>query len=245
MREVSQGTPIFNQVILSMEPEARSFLLERAAIRPIAAGELIYLEGQTLSHAVFPHHGIVSMVAELGNGKIVEKVSIGNEGMIGFSHLLGGHDAVGKTIVQIPGYASFIALQDLDEAITRFRSVQEAVLVYARALIVQLMEAVKCNSRHSAEQRISLWLLRAHDRMGGEGFPLTQEALSELLGLRRATVSEVCSALSNAGLIAHSRGSMNVIDHDGLRGRVCECYARIAAADSRGATRRPAHLVCR
>jgi CRP-like cAMP-binding protein len=91
------------------------------------------------------------------------------------------------------------------------------------------MESVACNTLHSAEQRIARWLLHADDRVEGGSFPITQQALGEVLGLRRATVSEVCSKLQEAGVLDYSRGILTITDRALLKTRACECYQRITS----------------
>ncbi|MDJ0931487.1 helix-turn-helix domain-containing protein [Breoghania sp.] len=103
------------------------------------------------------------------------------------------------------------------------------MLYYSKAQISQLMELVACNSLHSATQRVSRWLLHTDDRMDGPDFPLTQEALSQVLGLRRATVSAACSQLLKNDAIRYSRGMISVSDRAKLRSFYCECYDRITA----------------
>lgn len=228
MSAPDQLLPIRNRVILATRPEAQEFLAERMIIRPLDAG-LVLSEKGSFTHAIFPHLGVISVMSETSEGRSVEKASIGNEGMVGFSYIMGGTRAMGRTVVQVPGYASFVSFQDLDEAMERFVCVREAMLRYARGLIVQLMEMVACNSLHNSEQRVGSWLLHAHDRMLGGDFVLTQEALATVLGVRRATVSEVCSELARDGLISYSRGLISILDRAGLRAHACECYDRVSA----------------
>ena len=231
---ISQGGQVHNRVILGTGEDARAFLEARMDVRPIEAGQVLYEEGEAFGEAIFPHLGVISIVAEMPDGRSVEKASIGNEGFVGFTYLMGGAGAVGKAVVQIPGYASFISFADLEVAMAEFSSVRDAMLRYTRTLIVHLMETVVCHGLHSAEQRICSWLLHADDRMLGRVFPLTQEALSRVLGLRRATVSEVYSDLARAGLISYSRGLVSIVDKRGLRRRACPCYDRTIAASRAG-----------
>ena len=216
--------------MLSTRPEAQAFLARRSVTRTLESGTIVS-EAGAFTHAIFPHLGVISIMSEMRDGRCVEKASVGREGLVGFGYIMGGSAAMGRTIVQVPGYASFLSFVDLDEAMDRFVCVREAMLRYAQGLIVQLMEMVACNSLHSAEQRISSWLLHAHDRMQGQEYALTQEALATVLGLRRATVSEVWSELARAGVIAYSRGIVSVLNRTGLRDRACECYDRVAAAN--------------
>jgi Mn-dependent DtxR family transcriptional regulator len=57
---------------------------------------------------------------------------------------------------------------------------------------------------------------------------LTQEFLSQMLGVHRPTVSVAAPMLQEAGLISYSRGNIQVIDRDGLEAAACNCYRLIA-----------------
>ncbi|HEV2460598.1 MAG TPA: helix-turn-helix domain-containing protein [Ktedonobacterales bacterium] len=95
---------------------------------------------------------------------------------------------------------------------------------YTQALIIQIAQGVACNRLHSVEQRAARWLLTTRDRVGGPTFPLTQEFLAQMLGVRRASVSEVASTLQGEGLITYTRGIITILDPAGLERRACECY---------------------
>lgn len=219
-----------NRVILSLRPAAQDFIAKRSTTREITAGQVVYEDGEPLSHAVFPHEGVLSLMARMENGRSVEKTSIGLEGFLGFAVLMGGGNAISTSVVQVSGYASWLPLADLDEALADFVCVRETMLQYAKALITQTMESVACNGLHSAAQRVIRWLLHAHDRVEGDRFFVTQQVVAQVLGLRRATVSEICSHLQSAGVLDYSRGAVIVVDRAALELQACECYHRVRAA---------------
>lgn len=221
---------IRNRVILSLRPAAQEFIAARAMTRETIAGEVIYEDGAAITHAVFPHEGVLSLMAQMEDGRSVEKASIGLEGFLGFGLVMGGNAAMSASIIQVPGYASWVALDDLAEALADFVCVRETMLRYAKALITQSMESVACNSLHSAEQRVSRWLLHAFDRVEGNRIVVTQQSISEVLGLRRATVSQVCSHLQGSGILDYSRGTVVVADRNALEQHACECYGRVRHA---------------
>jgi CRP-like cAMP-binding protein len=109
------------------------------------------------------------------------------------------------------------------------------MLRYLKCLIVQLLESVACNSLHNADQRVSRWLLEAHDRIAGNTLQVTQEALSQALGLRRATVNAVCTKLMDEGAIHYARGELSVLSDRKLKRHSCECYGRIRRNFEKGA----------
>lgn len=219
-----------NRILSSLRPAAQEFLAARALTRETHSGETIYSEGAQFTHAVFPHAGIISLIGADDKERSVEKAAIGFEGFLGFELILGGAagaSAMSKSMVQVPGYATWVSIRDIDEALEEFVCVRETMLRYARSLITQTLESVACNSLHAAEQRVSRWLLNAHDSVLGDRFELTQQALADVLGLRRATVSTACAALQAAGVIEYSRGAVKVADRQLLEQRSCECYFKI------------------
>lgn len=216
-----------NRIITSLQPKAQEFFAKRAYTRNIFVGETIYEDQAPFTHAVFPHSGLLSLMARMDDGRTVEKTSIGPDGFLGFVLLMGGGPAISTSVVRIAGHASWLSIEDLDEALAEFECVRQTMLRYARSLITQLMETVACNTLHAAEQRVARWLLTAHDSIQGDTMGLMQQSIAEVLGLRRATVSEICSQFHASDLIEYSRGRLTILDRSGLEAQACECYRRI------------------
>jgi len=216
-----------NQILLSLRPDAQAFLQSRLVVKRLSHGQRLYDEGEEVTHAIFPHDGVISYTAEMKDGREVGVGCVGHEGFIGFTLIMGGGKAVNRSVVHVPGYASWISIRDLDEAIEAFPCVRTAMMSYAKYLITRFAGTVACVSFHSAEQRISRWLLDAHDRMVGDTFQVTQASLSEILAIGRPTVNGVCSGLMNSGAILYSRGQLTVLNRDALLSHTCECYERL------------------
>lgn len=219
-----------NRIFYAVKPAAALFLKDRAETRDLRVGEVVLEDGAEVTHVIFPHTGVISILVEADDGRTVEKSSIGNEGFVGFTFMLGGGTSVGRCVVQIAGRASWISIPDLEEGIQQYHCVQDAMLRYAKSHIVQLMESCACNRLHNSGQRVARWLLHTHDRVDGNSFYVTQEALAALLYMRRATVNAICSDLMNAGAITYHRGSMTVTNRATLRAHACDCYDRIREA---------------
>ena len=81
---------------------------------------------------------------------------------------------------------------------------------------MQTTQTAICNARLNLEQRLARWLLMAHDRLDGDSLPLTQQFLSLMLGVRRASVTEAVGALERQGLIRGARGQIIVQNRKGL-----------------------------
>ena len=93
-------------------------------------------------------------------------------------------------------------------------------------LWVEAQQIAACNALHDAEARLARWLLQTQDRIPGQAssIALTQEFLSQMLGIRRTTVTLVARALQQAGLIRYTRGKIIILDRPGLEEAACECY---------------------
>ena len=94
----------------------------------------------------------------------------------------------------------------------------------ARALLVQLLQAVPCTRLHTVEQRCARWLLMCADQAEHDTVELTQECLAEMSGVPDLTWIAVVGSLQQAGLIDYRADAITVTDLRGLEAATCECY---------------------
>jgi CRP-like cAMP-binding protein len=213
-----------NRLLAVLDPEARERLLRGAKSEPIDAHQVLYAAGREISHVYFPISGMVSLVVKMTGADDVEVMTIGNEGVIGIPVILGVASTTMEGLCQIPGRALKVPARIVLEEIRRTGGFNRLLLRYAEAVMVQIAQHAACNRTHSMEQRCARWLLMAHDRVESDEFPLTQQFLAQMLGVRRATVTVIAGALQKAGLIDYSRGRIHIVDRRGLEGVACECY---------------------
>ena len=62
------------------------------------------------------------------------------------------------------------------------------------------------------------------DRMGADEFKVTQEFLSNMLGVRREGVNKAAGSLQRKKLVSYSRGTLTILKRAGLEAVACECY---------------------
>ena len=180
----------------------------------------------TIIHSLyFPRTCVVSLLTPLADELPVEAATVGREGMAGTPVVLGVRVAHVQAIAQVPGRA---VRMDAERFSTQLRQgdgvLFPLLLRYAQALHEQTAQSVACNRRHAIEERCARWLLMTADRVGADQFPLTQEFLAFMLGVRRASVTVAAGMLQLAGLIEYNRGKITVLDRARLESASCECY---------------------
>ena len=219
----------FRNRILDGLPRKELARITKALIEIDAAiRDRIYEPNKPFKYVYFPETAIASVVNVMEDGSEIEVATIGYEGMAGLPVFLGTNQSPARGFWQVAGTAYRLDAAFLEKE-KRNRSPLAATLgIYTVGFVAQIAQSLTCNRVHSLEQRCARWLLMSHDRVPGDDFPLKQEFLGQMLGVRRAGISEVAGRLQRKRVIKYSRGCMSVTDRRGLERLSCECYAVVA-----------------
>ena len=208
-----------------LSPVDAAWLAARLEPATLAVGPVVGAADEPFLHVYFPETAVFSVIARMADGAAVEVGTVGNEGIAGVAAFLDADASANETLAQIPGgawrvpSAVFVAAADARPELRRLLN------RYTQAYLTQVAQTAACNGLHGIDARCARWLLMTHDRVGeAEHFPLTQDYLAIMLGVRRGGVSVAASALRDAGLIRYSRGDIQVLDRVGLEAAACECY---------------------
>lgn len=188
------------------------------------AQQTLYEIGDRVAHAYFPVDCVVTGAAIMSDGATVETEMTGREGVTGLAALLDDGRARYWTRALLPGAALRVRADVLRELFEGDEAVRRVLLGYYRTLIGQVSRRAVCNARHHMFERFCMWLLMVRDRAGRDDLPLTQEAVSRQLGVRRAGINEAVGRLEGMGLVEHSRGRLRVADGALLEAAACLCY---------------------
>jgi CRP-like cAMP-binding protein len=213
-----------NRLLAALSSEEYERILPGLENVSFSLGEVIYEFSERLEYAYFPATSIVSMVYIMEDGAAAEMGIVGNEGLVGVALFLGGETRPNRAIVQHPGGAIKMKFKTLQEEFKRAGTFQLLLLRYTQALITQLSQKAVCNRLHSVEQRLACWVLLTLDRVGSDELEVTQEFVSNLLGVRREGVTLTAGWFREKGLISWRRRHMTVLDRAGLEAVACECY---------------------
>lgn len=214
-----------NRLLAALPPNSLKGLLPDLDLREFRPKDNVAHRDQPIREAVFPLTAVLSTVAHGAEQQVVEVATIGNEGMAGLAVFLGSANAGNlETFAQIAGDALCIRTRDFRACIDKDSHLRQILGLYTQALLSQISQAAACNRMHPAEERCARWLLMTQDRVDASVFALTQEFLAQMLGVRRATVTEVASALQDEGIIRYGRGTVEILDRERLAEYSCECY---------------------
>ena len=234
MADQSRTTETTGNLLLdAMGQDARASLLAKSRRTPIEVGRVLFRPGDAITYVPFPLIGTLSLLAQPDDDMPVEAATIGNEGAAKLPSALGSQTASQELVGQVAGEMIAVPIETFTKHVQEEDRFRDLVYGYIEALVVQISLTAACNAVHHVNQRCARWLLQTHDRVEGDTFGLTQEYLGVMLGVQRPTVSIAQRTLREAGCITFSRGSITVVDREGLEAAACHCYEMIRTEYSR------------
>jgi len=220
--------------------ESRNVLLSKLpreqfeSLRPnlqlvdIEPPNVVFEANQPVRHAYFPESGMISVVSVMTDGRTIEIGTIGREGVAGGTLLMDVDQVPYRYFTQLKGRANRIEATRFIDFAARSPELRSLVLRYEAAFTTQSMQGAACNGLHTVQQRCCRWLLTARDRCDSDEISLTHEFLAMMLGVRRASVSDVLRPLQASGLVSSNRGLITILNRAGIEAGTCECYRIIA-----------------
>jgi CRP-like cAMP-binding protein len=216
-----------NRLLASLPPADFSFLAPYLKEVSLEQGASLYEPHDKVKQVHFPQSGMISLLAVMQEGTAIEIATVGREGAVGAMSGLGLMHAFSRAVVQVPGIASRIATSQLQLAVNKSSRIRDVIVRYNEVVLLQIQQTAACNAIHSVEARLSRWLLQTRDRSESDDIPITQEFLSQMLGVQRTTVNLAARTLQKTGLVDYRRGRVEILNRGGLERKSCECYADI------------------
>ena len=188
---------------------------------------MLYQPGEKSRHVYFPTGSMVSLLAVTERGAGLEVGLVGSESMLGIALALGVARSPVRAMVQGAGSALRVGAAHFVAELGRSPALRREVDRCAYLTMTTAMQVAVCNKAHVLEARLARWLLMTQDRIAADSFRFTQEFIALMLGVRRAGVNEAAGALQRRKLIHYTRGTVRVLDREGLLAASCTCYGLI------------------
>ncbi len=223
-----------NLLLSNLSAEVRDRLMDDSRLEHLDLAKVLFEPGQPIEYVYFPLSGVISLVTILIEGDLIEMATVGCEGLVGAPMTYDpakGSNARG--VSQIEGDSIRVPVRVFRTELARSPELAGLVNQFSYALFSLVGQNAACNRLHNIEKRCARWLLMTRDRVEEDRFHLTQEFLSQMLGARRASVTEAAAALQEAGAISYARGEITIRDRAMLEGMSCECYDVVRRAFDR------------
>jgi CRP-like cAMP-binding protein len=222
-----------NSLLAALSAADCEHLAKDLELVPLTLGQVLYESGETMSHAYFPIDCVVSLLYVMKNGESAEIAIVGNEGIIGIALFMGGESTMSRAIVQNAGHAYRLKAQVLKDEFHSGGALSRLLLMFASALITQMVQTAACNRHHPVDQQLCRWMLLSLDRLPSSRICMTDKLIGNMLGLDRAKVAKATNVLEKAGLIHYNDGEITVLDRAGVEERSCECYGVVKKESDR------------
>ena len=229
--------PVANDVLRTLSRPVSLRLLAGCRQVSLTYGEVLAEFGAKIKYVYFVNSGIVSLLAPVGGHANVEVGLIGREGMVGMSLLLGVGVSPVRVLVQGTGSAMRMGAASFRAEIKRTPALAQSLNRYLYMFIAQVAQTAACNRHHQLSARLARWLLMTHDRMSVDEFYLTQAFLAHMLGVRRVGVSKAAALLQSKKLIRYRRGTITILNRNGLERASCTCYEAVKEIGRLGAAK--------
>jgi CRP-like cAMP-binding protein len=217
-----------NFLLDRLPEEVRDRLRGRLARVALSRGQIIHKPGDKIRAMYFPTTCMISVTVTMRDGRTVEAGAIGNREVVGLNLLMGGRETTQtEYAVQLPGEAIKIDADPMKAEFDRNTEMRDVILRYTQAFVAQISQNVACNRLHNTDQRFARWLLEVRDRVQSDEFPLTHGFMAEMLGIRRASVTDAAKKLRNRQIIETKRGTIRINDSQRLERISCECYVAL------------------
>ncbi len=228
-----QHRPEQNALLAALSAGILARLSKDLELVPLELGNVLYESGETMSHAYFPLDCVISILYVMKNGESAEIAIVGNEGMIGIPLFMGGDSTMSRGVVQNSGYAYRLKAEVLKDEFHNGEALSRLLLMFALALITQMVQTAACNRHHSVDQQLCRWMLLSLDRLPSDRITMTAKLIGNMLGLDGEAVTKATSVLVKAGLIHYNDGEITVLDRQGVEKRSCECYGVVRKESDR------------
>jgi CRP-like cAMP-binding protein len=191
---------------------------------PLLFEKVLYEPGGIILDVYFPTSGVVSLLAAVEDRATLEVGLVGREGMVGLPVFMDVKTSGNRAVVQGAGSALRMKAKVFRKECQDGGSLPRLLRRYTHSVLTQVSQTAVCNRFHPIDARLARWLLMTRDRMGADEFQLTQEFLSNMLGVRREGVNKAAGTLQQQGLIRYSRGALTILNRPALEAIACQCY---------------------
>lgn len=213
-----------NRLLSALPDGETDFLQPHLEKVVLSTGDIVFQAGDSIRHVYFPANGMVSLLSVTEAGQTVEVGFTGSEGLVGLPLFLGRNEMPYQAMVQVPADCFRVEAKTILKLFRQCGTFHDLLLRYCYVIFKQFSQTCVCNHFHTIEARLCRWLTVMHDRSKNGHLSLTQEFLSNMLGVQRTSIGMIANTLQNEGIIRYRRGKIEIVDYERLKDSACECF---------------------
>ena len=240
MSSTKRDVPVENRLLAALPSKEYKRLLPELEHVILGFGKILYEPGERVRHVYFPNDSIISLLSTVSKRSTLEVGIVGNDGMAGISVFMGVDTSRTRALVQGPGTAARMRAEALRKESRQLGMLPRLLQRYSHSLLTQISQSAACYRFHTVDARLARWLLMTHDRVRSDEFRITQQFMSDMVGVRREGINKAVGALQRSKLISSSRGSITILNRRGLESVSCVCYGIIRDESDSRLTKRTA-----
>jgi len=221
--------PLRNKLLARLSRDDLDLLTPHLVLEQSPQGAILTEANEEVDQVYFPISGMISLVIVMKDGKAIETGTIGRDSVFGAAAGFGLYKSRVRAVVQVKIAALRISAPQFRKAVAASKGLASLCINDSEMLLAQARVTAACNALHTVEARFARWLLQTSAITESDTITLTQEFLSEMLGVRRTSVTNVASKLQSAGIIGYSRGIIRITDRHALEEASCECFETLRA----------------
>jgi CRP-like cAMP-binding protein len=213
-----------NLLLDALPRSDRAGLHDHLSIVTLQAQTITHMAGDEMRHVDFPIATVFSVVTMLDNGNTIDVGPIGHQNFVESDAALGLSKSQRTSICNITGTVARMDIRHFHKRMASQSAFAALIRRNVHAMLFSTQQQAACNAVHSILERSAGRLCRIASCIGKAEITLTHDRLAEMLGVRRAGVTEALGILRKRGAIAHSRGTVTILDKALLKAATCECY---------------------
>ncbi len=221
--------PTGNSLLDSLPPEELAIVQGGLRRAELPRGTALFEYGDELEYLDFPLAPlVVSLTTQTADGNPIEVSMVGAEGILGCWVLADVWWSPWFAVAQVGGAALRWPIGEVRRVLPRTPVLQGRLQQYGLMQTFLMSQSVLCNRFHDLAQRTARWLLILSAKSRAVPLPVTQEFLSQMLGVHRPSVTLALQGLAEAGLIQNEgRGLIRIVNLEGLGATACECFGQV------------------
>jgi CRP-like cAMP-binding protein len=176
-----------NALLAGMEGSLLSTLEPYFSVLSVPSGTVVHDVGNEVDRVYFPTSGFASLQFVVRSGRAIDMALIGRDGALGLMAAFGRYEARDRCVARSALISITISSFDLRRVAYEHRGIESICVNHIDKMLSQTQRNAARYVLQTLEVRLANCLLDASDLLSSDTVPFTQEALGEMLAIRRTS----------------------------------------------------------